>query len=110
MPATLKSRLPMVAAEIRPRVSAALKSGAEDIAELAKQRVHVDSGDLRDAIHVERAGAGEYSVVAGDEKVFYGHLEEFGTSHSPPHPFLIPAAEAGMAPTVAKVTAALRSL
>jgi HK97 gp10 family phage protein len=110
VPATLKSRLPMITAQLRPRVSAAVKEAAETIAVGAKERVHVDSGDLRDSIHVERTGAAEYSVIAGDENVFYGHLEEFGTSHSPPHPFLVPAAEAGRSVAAGLVTAALRGL
>jgi hypothetical protein len=36
-------------------------------------------------------------VLAGDPKdpsfAFYGHMIEFGTSHSPPYPFLVPALE-----------------
>lgn len=110
MPATLKSRFPTIIAQLRPRVSMAVKESAQEIEAGAKERVHVDTGDLREAIHVERVGVAEYAVVAGDDDVFYGHLEEFGTIHSSPHPFLIPAAEAEAPRAAARVTAVLRSL
>jgi len=45
VPATLASRLPMVIAELRPRVSAAIKSGAEDIAANARTKVPVGYPD-----------------------------------------------------------------
>lgn len=113
MPATLESRFPQIIAELRPKVSAAVKTSAESIAENAKTKVAdpapVGEG-LRAAIHVEREDVAEYSVVAGDEKVFYGSMVEFGTSHSAPHPFLVPAAEEGLPEAVALVTAALRGL
>lgn len=80
--------------------------GAEAIAEEARNRVPVNTGRLRDAIHVEKRASGvevggqhvggvysDWFVVAGDTKAFYGHMVEFGTTHSPAHPFLIPAFE-----------------
>ncbi len=93
MPARLRSRFPAIAAELKPRVDLALKEAAEAIARDAKQRVPVASGQLRDAIHVERKGLAEYEVVAGDDDAFYGHIVEHGGRHSAPQPFLVPAAE-----------------
>jgi HK97 gp10 family phage protein len=112
MAATLKSRLPLIAAELRPKVSAAVKVGAEGIAGHARARVSVGAPDvhLRDAIHVERRGPASYAVVAGDEQAWYGHLVEFGTVHSAPRPFLIPATEDGRDDAVAAVRAALVGL
>lgn len=109
MPATLKSRIPQIAASIQPRVEAAMRSGAEAIAESAKARVPVLSGELRDAIHVDAQDEGYY-VVAGDDDAFYGHMIEFGTSRFPAEPFLIPAAEEQREPLENAVSAALRRL
>jgi HK97 gp10 family phage protein len=110
MPASLKSRFPEILVELRPRVSAAVKEAAEVVQEAAQERVPVDDGDLYEAIHVERVGVGEYSVVAGNDDVFYGHIVEHGSTHSPAHPFMVPAAEASRFPAEALVTAALRGL
>ena len=111
MSVTLRSRLPGIVAELQPKVSAAVKKTAEAIAEEARQRVPVDEGDLRDAIHVQRTGPAAYAVVAGNGgDVFYGHMVEMGTTHSAPQPFLLPAAEAHLDDAVARVEAALRSL
>lgn len=110
MAATLQSRLPGVIAELQPRVSRAVKEGAETIAESARQRVHVRSGELQDRIHVERAGPAEYAVVAGDGRAFYGHMLENGTVHSPAYPFLLPAAEEHRDGVAAGVRDVLRTL
>jgi HK97 gp10 family phage protein len=95
MPATLKTRLDGIALELQPRVAAAAKAGAEIIAEQAQQNLvtggHIREDKLGPAVHVEREGAGEYSVVAGDDDVFYGHMLEHGTTRAQPYPFLVPA-------------------
>lgn len=112
MAATLQSRLPAIIAELRPKVSKAVKVGAELIAEEARTRVPVGPPDkhLKDHIHVEREGPAAYYVVAGDDDVFYGHMVEHGTAHSGPHPFLVPSVEASRDEVVAAVTVALRGL
>jgi HK97 gp10 family phage protein len=96
MSVALRNRLPMIIAELPARAHAAVKVGAGMIAEDAKQRVHVGTHDphLRDAIHTEDVGPGQVAVVAGNDDVFWGHLLEHGTTHSPPFPFLVPAFEA----------------
>ena len=113
MPATLQSRLPLIAAELRPKVSAAVKLGAEAIAVNARGRVRdappIGEG-LVAAIHVERAGPAAYEVVAGNDDVFWGRFLEHGTSHSAPYPFLVPATEEGRDTAVAFVDAALKGL
>lgn len=110
MPARLRSRFPQIAAELKPRLDAALKETAEQIAEDAKSRVPVDTGKLRDAIHVERDGLAEYRVVAGDDEAFYGHFVEWGGAHNAPHPFLVPAAEAARATLEQTARTVLRGL
>lgn len=107
---SLTSRLPEIAAALPVRVDAVIGAGAERVSQGGKERVHVDSGDLQAAIHVEREGPAEYAVVAGNDDVFYGHLEEHGTSHSAPHPFLVPSLEAEQKSIVADVAAVIGSL
>jgi HK97 gp10 family phage protein len=113
MAATLESRFPMIIAELIPKVSAAIKESAEVIAEDAGQKVPDRSplgAGLIAAIHVEREGTAEYSVIAGDDDAFYGHIVEHGSRYAAPQPFLIPAMEEKKPIAEALVTAALRSL
>ena len=113
MAASLKSRLPAIAASLRPRVGAAVKSGAELVSERAAGRApdRTPYGEgLIAAIHTERTGPAEYAVRAGDEKVFYGHFIEFGTTKASAQPFLIPALEESKDDIEAIVTGALRGL
>ncbi len=104
------SRIPSIAAQLDERVDAALRLGAESIEQDAKGRAPINTGRLRDAIHTERTGEGEYTVIAGDDGVFYGHLVELGTTRTPAHPFLIPALEARRSTVLASVNAALKGL
>lgn len=115
MPVTLKSRFPEIRAELRPHVSAAVKAAAEDVRRAAQANAPVDTGALRDAIHVERRGVGEYAVVAGDGDVFYGHLVEHGSAvggrgrpPQAPRPFLVPALEANLVAAQLRIEEALR--
>lgn len=119
MPATLKSRFPEIVAELRPKVGAAVKAGAEVIAEDATQRVPDPSPlaqGLIASIRVEREGAAEYSVLAGDDEAFYakwvefGHAKGKGRAAAGPTPFMVPAKEAKEETVVALVQAALKGL
>lgn len=105
-----RSRIPKITAEMAPILDEALQSAAETVAENARQRVPVDTGDLRDAIHVERTGFGEFAVIAGNDNAFYGHIVEHGGTRTPAHPFLVPALEETAPAAVAKLAAALRAL
>jgi HK97 gp10 family phage protein len=109
MPATLKSRFPQIIVSLDPRAEAAIGLGVQAIAAEAKARVPVESGALRDAIHVERDEDG-WNIIAGDDEAFYGHIVEHGSVSTPPRPFLVPAAEAHKDSIAAAVTAALRAL
>lgn len=103
------SRLPAIAAELLPRLEVAAGEAAELISQAAKERVPVDTGDLRDAIHVEHGDDG-FEVIAGNSDVFYGHIVEHGGVHTPAQPFMIPALEQTR-PLVYKLAkAALRGL
>ena len=116
MPATLKSRFPEIAAELRPKVGAAVKVGAEVVAEKAAQKVP-DAPPLAEgliaSINVRREDVAEYSVNADEfyaPFVEFGHERGKGSSSAPPHPFMVPAAEESRATVEALVTAALRGL
>lgn len=117
MPATLRSRFPQIITRLAPQTQAAVRRGAEAVAERARERVPdapPKGRGLVEAIHVEYTaaseGSGGYSVVAGDEEAFYGHMVEFGTSHSAAQPFLIPALEESKAEIESLVSASLRRL
>lgn len=88
-----KSRLPEIEVELPVLLDAVAKAVAEQIAEGAKERVPVDTGKLRDAIHVDHDGPGSYNVVAGDSSAFYGHIVEHGGVRQGARPFMVPAAE-----------------
>lgn len=103
------NRLPKIIAEMPVVVDAALRGAADRVAESARGRVPVESGDLRDAIHVEKDLRG-WSVVAGDEKVFYGHLVEHGTVKQGAQPFLVPALEEERDVVTGGIVTALRKL
>lgn len=109
---TLKSRLPEIAAELRPEVGKAVKWGAERVAEDAAARLPLGPPEihLAERIHVERRGPAEYAVVAGDEEAYYGHILEQGSVKMAPHPFLVPALEGRVGDIEALVTGVLRRL
>jgi len=86
------SRIPRIIAELDPRVELVAREAAELIEKGAKERVPVQTGKLRDSIHVERDDAG-WMVLAGDNEVFYGHIVEHGGNRTAPRPFMVPALE-----------------
>jgi HK97 gp10 family phage protein len=89
----LVSRIPEIIAKLDPETLQGVRDAADEIVRGAQERVPVDSGALRDAIHVESKGM-ETRVVAGDSQAWYGHIVEHGSTTAPPRPFLIPAYEA----------------
>ena len=79
----------------------ALAAGGRVIRNEAKDRVPVQTGELRDAIVVRRVRGQRGKVVVGFLKPTSrrAHLTEFGTSRASPRPFMRPAFDA----TVGKV-------
>ena len=104
-----QSRIPRIALELVPRLELAVEAAAKEIASAARDRVPVLSNRLHDAIHVEHDGL-EASVVAGDKQVFYGHIVEHGSVHSPAEPFLVPAFEESREPVMKTLKHALGDL
>jgi HK97 gp10 family phage protein len=114
-PVTLASRLPQIAASLRPRVSAAVKASAELIAADARTRVELGPPPehIRDNINVVRHEAAGYLVVvdvADPKGVPYPLAVEFGSVNMPPYPFLLPAVEANAGNAERLVAASLRGL
>lgn len=112
---TLSSRLPTIAAELRPRVSAAVKQAAEVIADDARARVELGPppDHIKDNINVQRKEAAGYLVVvdvADPKGRPYPYWVEFGSSRAPAYPFLIPAVEANGETAEQLVAASLRGL
>jgi HK97 gp10 family phage protein len=80
-----------------------LTDRAEPIAESARNLAPVDLGDLRDSITVStrltrrqrglhrKEGADDVEVFVGPGPHPQAHLQEFGTVHHPPQPFMRPA-------------------
>lgn len=112
----LKSRLPQIVSEMAVAVDAAIVASAKTVAEGAERRLesHRHSGELQQQVHVDESRREGVYVVAGDPKdpsfAFWGHMLEHGTSHSAPHPFLVPALEERRNATRQTVAFALRDL
>lgn len=95
MPSTYtsyQSRIPYVMSLLEHRCDQVAEKAANKIVEKAKAAVPKDSRRLEEAIHAERTGLMEWTVFAGDEDAFYGHMVEYGTARGgPAQPFLMPA-------------------
>lgn len=89
--ADLKKALDQLPAKIEANIMrGAMRAGSKVMAEIAKEQVPVDSGDLRRSIRVttrSRRGQVSATVRAGDKKAYYAHMVEFGTAqHLIPKP------------------------
>lgn len=95
----LLKKMAAIPAEIRKEMAAAIRQGADEIVGLQKRLAPVQSGDLRDSIVASsgkaapkystfkgKSGGGEsdpdlsVTISAGNAKVRYSHLVEFGTA------------------------------
>ncbi len=102
--------IPAFVAKLEALIREAEQAGADLVLESAKAKVPYDEHTkhhVRDALHTEETEDGVL-VVAGDHDVFYAHMVEHGTTHSPPHPFLVPALEENGAAIIGLVAEAVR--
>lgn len=92
---------------VEDAVKPALNKSGDELATTMKRLAPVDEGDLRDSITVTRIGEttppysqpggsrqakeNEVIVTAGNSRVRYAHLVEFGTSQAAAQPFFWPA-------------------
>lgn len=91
----LKKRLERIPRAVREQTQPAITSAAQDVADVMKALAPVDDGDLKESIvvtaggqrtppHSQPGGAttvpeNAAMITAGDSKVRYAHLVEFGT-------------------------------
>ena len=99
-------KLRKIPAQIEKEVSVALNEGAERIADGARARVSVDSGSLRNSIHVRQSEEGMSASV--ETSAEHARHVEFGTRHAPARPFLLPAFDEAKPKVVAEVRGAVR--
>jgi HK97 gp10 family phage protein len=82
-----------VVPSLTPRVKAAAKVTADNIAREARARVRRRTGQTGDAITVEETHNGDgYVVFVGNDRHHIGHFLEFGTEFMTAKPFLFVSA------------------
>jgi hypothetical protein len=86
----LVSRIPQIIRRVESQVDGVNRQSAERIAQGARRRVPVRTGDTRDTIRAQRAKGGGWEAVVG----FPGQFIERGTARVGARPFMLPAAEA----------------
>jgi HK97 gp10 family phage protein len=95
-------------ADLAPRimetVDGELEDAAEEIADIARDLVPVDTGFLRSTIHVERIDHLALQVRADAE---YAAFVEYGTSRMAAQPYMTPAIEAVRAGYEARIARAI---
>jgi len=88
---TLDTRkLDKIAAHLGTNREGALKSLAHQVEAGAKVRAPVDTGALKNGIHVERKSDDLFWVA---DSVEYGIYQELGTHKMAAQPFMVPAVE-----------------
>ena len=80
-----------ISAEARQRAEMAVTKALADIENLAKQRVRVDTGNLKNSIASEREG--DLAGSVGPRSVEYALPQEYGTFKMTGQPYMRPAAE-----------------
>lgn len=98
----LKRKLRRFPEAAREDIAKAMEQGAEEIVQLAKSLVPVDTGELRDSIgwtwgaapagsmtlgEVKGSGNLRITIFAGNSEAFYARWQEFGTRNMPANPF-----------------------
>jgi HK97 gp10 family phage protein len=95
--------IPRMMARMPAETAIAVQATAHAVAQKAKAIVPVDTGALRDSIHVEGGGL-DVAVIAD---TYYAAYVEFGTVLTPAQPYMTPAAESERGPFLARVRAAV---
>lgn len=102
----LRRKLRKIPAQVHKDVSLALAEGAERIADGARERVPVASGDLKDSIRVR--GSEDGMSISVEAPAEHARFVEFGTRRTPARPFLLPAFEEAKPKIVAEIKEAVR--
>ncbi len=80
--------------KMRPKVADALNRAAFENESVSKQLAHVDTGEMRNSIHVSKTATANDLQAETKVGAEHGIFEELGTVHRPPHPFFMPGFEA----------------
>lgn len=119
----IKRRLENIPKAVREQTQPAITSAAQDVADVMKRLAPVDDGDLRDSIVVTSGGQNTppYSqpggatavpenaalITAGNSKVTYAHLVEFGTRAGRGQPYFFVGYRMAKAQAAKKITRAM---
>jgi HK97 gp10 family phage protein len=103
----LRRRLDAIPKGVKQAVQPALQKSGDELAGTMRSLAPEDTGALKASITVTPAGQSTppYSqpggstvvpenavaITAGNSEVRYAHLQEYGTAHTPAHPFFWPA-------------------
>ncbi|MGN8117511.1 HK97-gp10 family putative phage morphogenesis protein [Labrys sp. 22185] len=103
----IQKRLAAIPAKVKEAAAQAVVKGAEELADLQRDLAPVETGALKDSIHVTLPGetTPPYSqpggqqvapetgalVTVGNSEVRYPHLVEYGTADAPAQAFFWPA-------------------
>lgn len=93
---SLARSLSAAAVAAEPLAQAAVRKVATDIQATAQRLAPVDTGFLRSSIGVTYSGAGATFSASIAATAEYASYVEYGTSRTPPQPFLGPAFEQHM--------------
>lgn len=80
-----------ISAEAQRRAGMAVTKALHDIEGQAKQRVRVDTGNLKNSISIEREG--DLAGTVGPRGVDYAIHQEYGTHKMTGKPYMRPSAE-----------------
>jgi HK97 gp10 family phage protein len=102
----------------------AMEKGAQELVEMMKRLVPVDSGDLRDSIGWTWGNAPQgaaviaqsapddkgirLTVYAGNRQAYYARFQEFGTTKMPANPFFFPSWRALRRRIASRITREMR--
>lgn len=99
------ARLRKMASAVEAEAEIALRQAAERAAAEARACAPVDRGTLRAGIRMDGAGRMEARVVSAAP---HAAMVEYGTSRTPPRPYMLPAAEAARQEMTKAAQAGLR--
>lgn len=102
-----QARLRAIPAAVKAAAIPAVREAGHELADVIEQLAPQDSGKLKNSIAVTPPGQStppysqpggsqvaketEVLVTVGDKETRYPHLVEYGTKHTPAHPFFWPA-------------------
>lgn len=97
---TIFNRIDKIPLRMRRNVDTRARESAEKCVQIAKGLVPVDTGALRNSIHVEKDEELGYAAVAGADDTFYASFVEYGTVKMSARPYMTPASEATRTPFI----------